>query len=120
MLPPGKRALTESSAALATARAPASHPPANSHNVTSAPVARPMVRVVPNCGGSMAATMPRLGPLAQPSEKHIQPSHRAWALPILPAMREQSLAFLRELLNTPSPSGFEARGQRVWLDYVQR
>src|SRR5262245_62360058 len=35
-------------------------------------------------------------------------------------MREQSLAFLRELLNTPSPSGFEARGQRVWLDYVQR
>jgi endoglucanase len=35
-------------------------------------------------------------------------------------MRDQSLAFLRELVNTPSPSGFETRGQRVWLDYVKR
>lgn len=33
-------------------------------------------------------------------------------------MREQSLHFLRTLLNTPSPPGHEARGQRVWLDYV--
>jgi len=35
-------------------------------------------------------------------------------------MRAQSLDFLRTLLNTPSPSGFETRGQRVWLDYVKR
>jgi len=35
-------------------------------------------------------------------------------------MRDQSLAFLQELINTPSPSGFETRGQRVWLDYVKR
>ena len=27
-------------------------------------------------------------------------------------------AFLDRLLETPSPSGFETRGQRVWLDYV--
>src|SRR5215510_6935673 len=33
-------------------------------------------------------------------------------------MREPSLQFLRKLINTPSPSGHEARGQRVWLDYV--
>src|SRR5579859_3475802 len=35
-------------------------------------------------------------------------------------MREQSLAFLRTLVNTPSPVGHEARGQRVWLDYVKQ
>jgi putative aminopeptidase FrvX len=33
-------------------------------------------------------------------------------------MRETSLGFLKKLVNTPSPSGHEARGQRVWLDYV--
>jgi endoglucanase len=33
-------------------------------------------------------------------------------------MRDQSLSFLTTLLNTPSPPGHEARGQRVWLDYV--
>ncbi len=33
-------------------------------------------------------------------------------------MREQSVQFLEQLVNTPSPSGHEARGQRVWLDYV--
>ncbi|MCI0533770.1 MAG: M42 family metallopeptidase [Verrucomicrobiales bacterium] len=33
-------------------------------------------------------------------------------------MRAESLSFLRTLLNTPSPPGHEARGQRVWLDYV--
>jgi putative aminopeptidase FrvX len=33
-------------------------------------------------------------------------------------MREESLKFLETLINTPSPSGHEARGQRVWLDYV--
>lgn len=33
-------------------------------------------------------------------------------------MREESLDFLRKLLSTPSPSGFEVAGQRVWRDYV--
>lgn len=34
-------------------------------------------------------------------------------------MRDESLKFLETLLNTPSPSGHEWRGQRVWLDYVK-
>src|SRR5580692_2843284 len=34
-------------------------------------------------------------------------------------MRDESLQFLERLVNTPSPSGREARGQRVWLDYVK-
>ncbi len=34
-------------------------------------------------------------------------------------MRDASLNFLRTLVNTPSPSGHEVRGQRVWLDYVR-
>jgi endoglucanase len=34
-------------------------------------------------------------------------------------MRGESLAFLRELLDTPSPSGFERDGQRVWLKYAR-
>lgn len=34
-------------------------------------------------------------------------------------MRNESLQFLQRLVNTPSPSGHETRGQRVWLDYVQ-
>jgi endoglucanase len=33
-------------------------------------------------------------------------------------MREASLRFLQTLVNTPSPSGHEVRGQRAWLDYV--
>ena len=35
-------------------------------------------------------------------------------------MRPESLEFLKNLLTTPSPSGFERRGQRVWLDYAQQ
>ena len=34
-------------------------------------------------------------------------------------MQSPSLAFLEKLVNTPSPTGHEARGQRVWLDYVK-
>lgn len=34
-------------------------------------------------------------------------------------MRAESLQFLERLVNTPTPSGYEARGQRVWLDYVK-
>ncbi|WP_251331364.1 M20/M25/M40 family metallo-hydrolase [Haloplanus pelagicus] len=33
-------------------------------------------------------------------------------------MEPERRAFLDRLLETPSPSGFETRGQRVWLDYV--
>jgi putative aminopeptidase FrvX len=35
-------------------------------------------------------------------------------------MRRQSLSFLEKLVNTPSPVGHEARGQRVWLDYARQ
>jgi putative aminopeptidase FrvX len=35
-------------------------------------------------------------------------------------MRDESLRFLQKLLNTPSPPGHEARGQRVWLDYASQ
>src|ERR1700761_8642155 len=35
-------------------------------------------------------------------------------------MRPASLQFLESLVNTPSPSGHEARIQRVWLDYVKQ
>jgi endoglucanase len=35
-------------------------------------------------------------------------------------MRDESLNFLKTLVNTPSPVGHEARGQRVWLDYVSK
>ncbi len=34
-------------------------------------------------------------------------------------MRKESVEFLRELVNTPSPSGYETAGQRVWLNYVK-
>jgi endoglucanase len=34
-------------------------------------------------------------------------------------VRDASLQFLRRLINTPSPPGHEARGQRVWLGYVE-
>ncbi len=35
-------------------------------------------------------------------------------------MRDESLSFLKTLVNTPSPVGHEARGQRVWLDYASK
>ncbi|MFW5895942.1 MAG: M20/M25/M40 family metallo-hydrolase [archaeon] len=35
-------------------------------------------------------------------------------------MDDSQRAFLDELLTTPSPSGFETRGQRVWVDYVSK
>jgi len=33
-------------------------------------------------------------------------------------METERRTFLDDLLETPSPSGFETRGQRVWVDYV--
>ena len=35
-------------------------------------------------------------------------------------MDERRRAFLEDLLETATPSGFEAAGQRVWVDYVER
>src|SRR5262245_21317056 len=35
-------------------------------------------------------------------------------------MRDQSLGFLRTLVNTPSPVGHEVRGQKVWLEYAKQ
>jgi len=34
-------------------------------------------------------------------------------------MRRESLEFLKELLTTPSPSGHESAGQRIWCDYAR-
>jgi len=36
------------------------------------------------------------------------------------AVRDASLSFLRSLLETPGPSGFEAPAARVWREYVAR
>ncbi len=33
-------------------------------------------------------------------------------------MNERSLRFLEDLVNTPTPSGFEAPGQKLWLKYA--
>ncbi len=35
-------------------------------------------------------------------------------------MRKQSFEFLRDLMNAPTPSSFEAAGQRVWCNYVRK
>ena len=32
---------------------------------------------------------------------------------------EQSLTFLENYLNNPSPTGFESKGQKLWLDYIK-
>ncbi|MFZ4115225.1 MAG: M42 family metallopeptidase [Chthoniobacterales bacterium] len=34
-------------------------------------------------------------------------------------MKPESREFLKNLLDTPSPSGFETRGQQCWIDYVK-
>src|SRR5690242_155758 len=35
-------------------------------------------------------------------------------------MRDESLEFLKNLVNTPSPTGHEVRGQRVWMNYAKQ
>ena len=35
-------------------------------------------------------------------------------------MRQESLEFLKKLLTTPSPSGYEAANQKVWCDYARQ
>ena len=32
---------------------------------------------------------------------------------------EKSLNFLQRYINNPSPTGFEAQGQKIWLDYIK-
>lgn len=32
---------------------------------------------------------------------------------------EKSLKFLEEYLNNPSPTGYEANGQKIWMDYLE-
>ena len=34
--------------------------------------------------------------------------------------KKPSLAFLEQYLNTPSPTGFEFTGQKVWLEYITK
>jgi putative aminopeptidase FrvX len=34
-------------------------------------------------------------------------------------LSDQSLKFLKNYINTPSPVGFESGGQKVWLDYIK-
>jgi tetrahedral aminopeptidase len=34
-------------------------------------------------------------------------------------MKQESFAFLEKYLNTASPTGFEAAGQQVWLEYIK-
>ena len=34
-------------------------------------------------------------------------------------VNKTSLAFFEEYINNPSPTGFEAKGQRLWLDYIK-
>ena len=54
------------------------------------------------------------------SPEHLpQRSTRVQRLYKLRPMRTESLQFLQRLINTPSPPGHEARGQRVWLDYAK-
>lgn len=35
-------------------------------------------------------------------------------------LTENSLAFLRNYTNNPSPTGFESGGQKIWLDYIKK
>ena len=34
-------------------------------------------------------------------------------------LADDSYSFLRNYINTPSPTGFESGGQKVWLNYIK-
>src|SRR5688572_9931973 len=55
-----------------------------------------------------------------PSIQHINRLLATTGIGQINHVRAASLEFLQRLLNTPSPSGHEVRGQRVWLDYAKR
>jgi len=63
---------------------------------------------VPGVGGTPASTS------AAPTGAFIVEDHRTIG------MDAPRRAFLDDLLTTPSPSGFETDGQRVWADYVRQ
>lgn len=33
-------------------------------------------------------------------------------------LKPEAMAFLKDYLNNPSPTGFESKGQKLWLDYI--
>ena len=35
-------------------------------------------------------------------------------------LTDQSMNFLRNYINTPSPVGFEYKGQKLWIDYIKK
>src|SRR6202012_5159294 len=37
----------------------------------------------------------------------------------VPVVNKKSLAFFEEYINNPSPTGFEWKGQKMWLDYLK-
>ena len=36
-----------------------------------------------------------------------------------PLLTKNDLNFFETLINTPSPTGFEYTGQKVWIDYIK-
>ena len=34
-------------------------------------------------------------------------------------LNEKSIDFLREYLNNASPTGYEAEGQKIWMNYLK-
>ncbi len=36
-----------------------------------------------------------------------------------PILKQSSIAFLEKYLNNASPTGYEAEGQRIWMDYIR-
>ncbi len=38
---------------------------------------------------------------------------------VINKMKQESFAFLEKYLNTASPTGFEAEGQKLWLEYIK-
>ena len=34
-------------------------------------------------------------------------------------LTKESIDFLEQYINNPSPTGFESKGQKIWLDYIR-
>src|SRR2546421_4298664 len=76
-------------------------------------------RMPHQCAGSGICSQSRCAGGRHAADYHfVFSAHAGWFYSL--RMREQSLNFLRKLVNTPSPVGHEARGQRVWLDYAKQ
>ena len=37
----------------------------------------------------------------------------------VPVVNDASLTFFEKYINNPSPTGFEWKGQEIWLDYLK-